>query len=150
MDRTCSGSRPNLRAGVRRCSGRAWKAWPRSRSIGAAISGSGRGRCANGSACSSGSGCPDAMANPFESASWFQVARLRPRLKTNVRVRRHRYRGMVQYVLDDGAAGKAHRSEEHTSELQSLMRTSYAVLCLKKEHKEFQTTHQLQETNLTM
>src|SRR3546814_3632328 len=30
------------------------------------------------------------------------------------------------------AAGRA-RSEEHTSELQSLMRTSYAVFCLKKK-----------------
>src|SRR3546814_8092658 len=30
-------------------------------------------------------------------------------------------------------AGKARRSEEHTSELQSLMRTSYAVFCLKKK-----------------
>src|SRR3546814_4431126 len=29
----------------------------------------------------------------------------------------------------------AKRSEEHTSELQSLMRTSYAVFCLKKKHK---------------
>src|SRR3546814_8753599 len=29
----------------------------------------------------------------------------------------------------------ASRSEEHTSELQSLMRTSYAVFCLKKKHK---------------
>src|SRR3546814_2484007 len=28
----------------------------------------------------------------------------------------------------------ATRSEEHTSELQSLMRTSYAVFCLKKKH----------------
>src|SRR3546814_1518941 len=28
-------------------------------------------------------------------------------------------------------AGAASRSEEHTSELQSLMRTSYAVFCLK-------------------
>src|SRR3546814_3746593 len=28
----------------------------------------------------------------------------------------------------------AHRSEEHTSELQSLMRTSYAVLCLKQKN----------------
>src|SRR3546814_1415344 len=28
-----------------------------------------------------------------------------------------------------------HRSEEHTSELQSLMRTSYAVFCLKKKNK---------------
>src|SRR3546814_4811337 len=27
------------------------------------------------------------------------------------------------------------RSEEHTSELQSLMRTSYSVFCLKKQHK---------------
>src|SRR3546814_1067301 len=27
------------------------------------------------------------------------------------------------------------RSEEHTSELQSLMRILYAVLCLKKKHK---------------
>src|SRR3546814_1689710 len=26
------------------------------------------------------------------------------------------------------------RSEEHTSELQSLMRTSYAVFCLQKQH----------------
>src|SRR3546814_3409200 len=29
-----------------------------------------------------------------------------------------------------------HRSEEHTSELQSLMRTSYAVFCLKKKKKK--------------
>src|SRR3546814_4524042 len=30
-------------------------------------------------------------------------------------------------------AGKGTRSEEHTSELQSLMRISYAVFCLKKK-----------------
>src|SRR3546814_8984772 len=30
-------------------------------------------------------------------------------------------------------AGLCHRSEEHTSELQSLMRISYAVFCLKKQ-----------------
>src|SRR3546814_4534531 len=29
-----------------------------------------------------------------------------------------------------------HRSEEHTSELQSLMRISYAVFCLKKQNKQ--------------
>src|SRR3546814_4887972 len=37
-----------------------------------------------------------------------------------------------------------HRSEEHTSELQSLMRISYAVFCLKKKkttHITPQTTH---------
>src|SRR3546814_8468520 len=32
------------------------------------------------------------------------------------------------------AAAAAKRSEEHTSELQSLMRISYAVFCLKKKH----------------
>src|SRR3546814_1188641 len=33
-------------------------------------------------------------------------------------------------------AGSAARSEEHTSELQSLMRISYAVFCLKKNNRE--------------
>src|SRR3546814_8808567 len=32
------------------------------------------------------------------------------------------------------AEQRYHRSEEHTSELQSLMRISYAVFCLKKTH----------------
>src|SRR3546814_1358815 len=36
-----------------------------------------------------------------------------------------------------------YRSEEHTSELQSLMRISYAVFCLKKKPmKSYTTTHQ--------
>src|SRR3546814_3966307 len=34
----------------------------------------------------------------------------------------------------------APRSEEHTSELQSLMRISYAVFCLKKKNKNFIST----------
>src|SRR3546814_3598463 len=33
-----------------------------------------------------------------------------------------------------------HRSEEHTSELQSLMRISYAVFCLKKNTKKINNT----------
>src|SRR3546814_4436167 len=32
--------------------------------------------------------------------------------------------------------GQMERSEEHTSELQSLMRISYAVFCLKKKNKK--------------
>src|SRR3546814_3951357 len=36
--------------------------------------------------------------------------------------------------------GRKGRSEEHTSELQSLMRISYAVFCLKKKKK---TSHKL-------
>src|SRR3546814_3535099 len=38
-----------------------------------------------------------------------------------------------------GAASPS-RSEEHTSELQSLMRTSYAVFCLKKKTPATQST----------
>src|SRR3546814_9304044 len=46
------------------------------------------------------------------------------------------------------------RSEEHTSELQSLMRISYAVFCLKKKNnkqtqhknKQYRTTHINKET----
>src|SRR3546814_5114424 len=36
------------------------------------------------------------------------------------------------------------RSEEHTSELQSLMRISYAVFCLKKKKQHINTQHQPQ------
>src|SRR3546814_10445605 len=39
--------------------------------------------------------------------------------------------GMVDDVLRQNA-GDGRRSEEHTSELQSLMRISYAVFCLQK------------------
>src|SRR3546814_7652613 len=36
------------------------------------------------------------------------------------------------------------RSEEHTSELQSLMRNSYAVFCLKKKKKQHNNMHSTQ------
>src|SRR3546814_2694380 len=39
-----------------------------------------------------------------------------------------------QYVASDHP-GTGKRSEEHTSELQSLMRISYAVFCLKKNNE---------------
>src|SRR3546814_8659774 len=40
---------------------------------------------------------------------------------------------LICYFLDDS---HYRRSEEHTSELQSLMRISYAVFCLKKKKNE--------------
>src|SRR3546814_7710430 len=44
--------------------------------------------------------------------------------------------GLVSGAPQLGAGAMAGRSEEHTSELQSLMRISYAVFCLKKKkHK---------------
>src|SRR3546814_5174644 len=47
--------------------------------------------------------------------------------------------GFVQYSRDH-EAGESTRSEEHTSELQSLMRISYAVFCLKTKNTENTTT----------
>src|SRR3546814_3935661 len=40
--------------------------------------------------------------------------------------------------FDAGGADHGGRSEEHTSELQSLMRISYAVFCLKKKKQQTQ------------
>src|SRR3546814_8632217 len=61
---------------------------------------------------------------------------------------RHGYllRSLDSLLLSENhcrAGGSASRSEEHTSELQSLMRISYAVFCLKKK-KKYNTTHQSQ------
>src|SRR3546814_5323366 len=42
---------------------------------------------------------------------------------------------------DSGSSEAIGRSEEHTSELQSLMRISYAVFCLKKKKPETNTPH---------
>src|SRR3546814_4208671 len=57
-------------------------------------------------------------------------------------------RGMAFLPQEFGGAQehpRAHRSEEHTSELQSLMRISYAVFCLKKKTKRssIRTTYTL-------
>src|SRR3546814_8151296 len=42
-------------------------------------------------------------------------------------------------AVADAVEAAARRSEEHTSELQSLMRISYAVFCLKKKTETQQT-----------
>src|SRR3546814_5980807 len=54
--------------------------------------------------------------------------------------------GDARHIVDAVAHQRQHlakRSEEHTSELQSLMRISYAVFCLKKkmnQHPDYQTS----------
>src|SRR3546814_9189800 len=45
----------------------------------------------------------------------------------------------VKVSAIDAATGTEVRSEEHTSELQSLMRISYAVFCLKKKTSQATT-----------
>src|SRR3546814_2556252 len=49
----------------------------------------------------------------------------------------------------DAASGRAARSEEHTSELQSLMRISYAVFCLQKKNSQKPTTTTTRDENST-
>src|SRR3546814_9475071 len=49
------------------------------------------------------------------------------------------YRMHFRAIRDTGRVGWAYRSEEHTSELQSLMRISYAVYCLKKQKNTIHT-----------
>src|SRR3546814_8359644 len=59
-------------------------------------------------------------------------------------------RGITAFLIEKGfkgfsigqkldKVGMRGRSEEHTSELQSLMRISYAVFCLKKKKKNITT-----------
>src|SRR3546814_6606240 len=61
-----------------------------------------------------------------------------------------RYQHLAAFLKGAGRAARCppcllsagRRSEEHTSELQSLMRISYAVFCLKKNKKITQQTKQ--------
>src|SRR3546814_2523688 len=72
--------------------------------------------------------CEETSERQAESR-WFPVAQVHPQL-----------RGMqIGSIAHNGQArhrgSPPHRSEEHTSELQSLMRISYAVFCLKNKTK---------------
>src|SRR3546814_7438326 len=69
--------------------------------------------------------------------------RPRPRPRRDPWLRRPRASQPRRGIADAGAGGRCRgrlsargRSEEHTSELQSLMRISYAVFCLKKKKKK--------------
>src|SRR3546814_1388033 len=59
---------------------------------------------------------------------------------------------LLPAVVNISTTQKVERSEEHTSELQSLMRISYAVFCLKKKNTKKKTNqldiHTLNATQL--
>src|SRR3546814_4825714 len=57
--------------------------------------------------------------------------------------------GAHRGVVSPRAAAGLYRSEEHTSELQSLMRISYAVFCLKKKKKDSTHSKSTQDFTLT-
>src|SRR3546814_1770880 len=75
---------------------------------------------------------PDSSASP--------LAKLRSSVTTSV------VAGALQGRLGDFGAA---RSEEHTSELQSLMRISYAVFCLKKKRNIYAIIKQ-RDTNYNL
>src|SRR3546814_5331205 len=58
--------------------------------------------------------------------------------------KQHKKLTKLQKKLDEGEEA---RSEEHTSELQSLMRISYAVFCLKKKKKTQKNTQTTKNHN---
>src|SRR3546814_9868094 len=52
-------------------------------------------------------------------------------------------------IVAEPRCGRSTRSEEHTSELQSLMRLSYAVFCLtKKNYIYYDCTHHVYNLNI--
>src|SRR3546814_945417 len=66
---------------------------------------------------------------------WFGHGHVRivPRQARAPSIRSSKSRSGVSATAKPAATPSASRSEEHTSELQSLMRISYAVFCLKKK-----------------
>src|SRR3546814_6834735 len=104
-----------------------------------------------------GASSDGAMANSQSSAAWAGGATAKPVARTSAaQVLRKSATPVRRVALQAPRAGRpapitsrlhmlnqgsdqrlqlrliSHRSEEHTSELQSLMRNSYAVFCLKK------------------
>jgi putative peptide zinc metalloprotease protein len=49
------------------------------------------------------------MAEAFLSSSWYRIAELRPKLRDNAHVQRHRYRGRAWYVVGDHFSSRVHR-----------------------------------------
>src|SRR3546814_3140142 len=78
--------------------------------------------------------CSRTGSAPCASCRWVLV--VVPGLRFEQRPDRGRDAERGQFVACNPAKGFiVSRSEEHTSELQSLMRISYAVFCLKKNKK---------------
>src|SRR3546814_2055365 len=72
----------------------------------------------------------------------------RPQIQSHLEHRRAHQR-VLQPLRSDLQGRADRRSEEHTSELQSLMRISYAVFCLKKKKKSTKYTLSAQIRNTT-
>jgi putative peptide zinc metalloprotease protein len=61
------------------------------------------------------------MAEAYLSPDWHRVAKLRPRLRSHVKIHRHRYRGETWYVVQDHASGRYHRFSPSAHALAGMM-----------------------------
>src|SRR3546814_10886322 len=95
---------------------------------------SGLRRCSRRTRSRSCAACSQGLWGEQTHPSWI-IHRSRPRPAPPPRLPRAVYR-MGGGVGERAGAAPNGRSEEHTSELQSLMRISYAVFCLKKKKKK--------------
>src|SRR3546814_8289196 len=94
-----------------------------------------------------GPGCAGGVqrAGPAAAADESQPARAAPE-RDRVRSRARHHPDLHHRRGQDRVPGRS-RSEEHTSELQSLMRISYAVFCLKT--KKDTNTHKRETIKMT-
>src|SRR3546814_1035211 len=86
-----------------------------------------RSDCASRAVCDDALSCPQAAVLE-QSLPRSQARDRQARAHREIDVARQRR----EVACLDGRVLRQRRSEEHTSELQSLMRISYAVFCLKK------------------
>src|SRR3546814_7746662 len=77
--------------------------------------------------------CDAALPNSTAKAKWRAVSSFFARAKMPAK---RSQRSRTSSIHSRRASRQEWRSEEHTSELQSLMRISYAVFCLKKKKKQ--------------
>src|SRR3546814_7586082 len=93
--------------------------------------------------------CRGARAQRLRQEVYCRLQRARPDFSGERRIRRRTTRmgrgASLPILRMPGQFGRF-RSEEHTSELQSLMRISYAVFCLKKKKQKEQNTGNKKET----
>src|SRR3546814_4641040 len=71
--------------------------------------------------------CPLGLTLCLQNSAWAK------RVYVRFKWRHPRYGDWADRIMRRVSAARRRRSEEHTSELQSLMRISYAVFCLKKK-----------------
>lgn len=67
------------------------------------------------------------MSGPLLSENWYRVAQLRPHLRSQVRVKRQRFRGQTWYLLIDSGSGRHHRLNQAAYRFIGRLNGDHAV-----------------------